>query len=136
MNRYTRQEVENIRIELQEAIDVVAAKYDSTINIGSISYSTNIKASITMSKMSENKHGKFAMTPQAQAFLQRSKRMGFRKDVLGETLMYKGDKIIIKGYNTRARKNPIQFSVNGKNYVAPEDYIKKVVFEVKPEWVL
>lgn len=136
MKRFTSLEADNMRQDMERALAEVAKKYGAVANVGNIRYGDNLSTKITFSKMSENKHGEFVMTKEAKTFLARAESLGFRKDVLGETLIYRGKAIVITGYNTRARTYPISYTENGDRYKCSEGQMKKMVFEVKPEWVL
>ena len=86
--------------------------------------------------MSENKNGVFAMTKEAKTFIQRAKSLGLSDKLLGEELHHEGKTYIITGYNTRAHKSPIQFTINGERYKSSVGYIKTIIQATRPEYFL
>ena len=62
--------------------------------------------------------------------------MGLSSDMLNESMMYKGEEHIILGYNTRARKNPIEFTKDGRNFKCGIEHMKRFVKATRPEFFL
>ena len=133
---FNKSEVQMLRIEMQEALDKVAKKYDAKVSIGRITYGLQVDTKITIAKTSTDEYGEFTLTKEAQALKTRLPRMGLRADVLNEPFVYKGDKIIIKGYNTRARSYPIEYTKGTKNYKCSVEHMKRMVKENRPELFL
>jgi len=136
MKRFTKPQVRSMRTEMEEALNLIAAKYNSTAKVGSISFGLQMTTKITFSQKTENEHGEYSLTKEAQKLLGMLEGMGLKKDVLNEPFTYLGDKIRILGYNTRAPKYPIQFEKNGQAYKCGVSKMKEMVKENRPELFL
>jgi len=134
--RFKKSEIAMLRIEMQEALDKVAKKHNAKVNIDRITFGLEAATKITISRVSTDEYGEFTLTKEAQELKNRLPRMGLRADVLNEPFVYKGDKIIIKGYNTRARRYPIEYTIGTKNYKCSVEYMKKMVKDNRPELFL
>ena len=134
--RYTETQVEQIRVELTEAMNKVLAKYDSKVNIGSITYGETLSAKFTAARTSENEHGEYTNTKEAIEFKRRAKGLGLKENVLNEKCHYKGDVYVVQGYKSRSRKYPIMFRKNGDPYVASVEFMKTFVRAERPELFL
>ena len=136
MKRYTKIQIKSMRKEMEEALNLIAAKYNSTAKVGNISFGLQMEARITFSQKTVNEHGEYSLTKGAQELLLRLEGMGLRKDVLNEPFTYLGDKIKILGYNTRAPKYPIEFEKNGRGFKCGVSFMKTMVKENRPELFL
>lgn len=137
MTRFTKAEVQKLRKELNEAMNAVAEKYGARANIGNISFGIDVSAKFNISRISENEHGEYVHSKEAQAFLNRAEsEFGLKKDVLNEPCKYKGKTYVITGYNTRAKRYPIEITENGKPMKAGIGFMKTFVRAERPELFL
>jgi hypothetical protein len=136
MKRFTKSQVKEMRTEMEKALNLIAAKYNSTAKVGSISFGLQMTTKITFSQKTKNEHGEYSLTKEAQKLLGMLEGMGLKKDVLNEPFTYLGDKIRILGYNTRAPKYPIQFEQNGQAYKCSVSRMKDMVKTEHPEYFL
>jgi len=133
---FTKTEVEQMRIEMTEAMNKVAKKYGAVASFGGIRYGLEVTSKVTISKKTEDQYGEFTLTKAAKTLKDRLPVMGLKADVLNEPFTFKGDTIVIKGYNTRARAYPIEYTKNGRNYKCSVSYMKDMVIENRPELFL
>ena len=136
MRNFTKTNAQMMRIEVAEALQAIEKKYNSKLAIGNIRYGQSLTIALTFSKMDENEHGTFINTPKATEFMRRASSMGLSEDMLNEPMMYNGELRVITGYNTRARRYPIEYTSNGKGYKCSVDHMKKFVKETRPEFFL
>ena len=139
---FTRTETKKMRTEIENALEIIAKKYGYATKVGNIKFGNVIEAKITVSKMASNSHGTYANTPEAQAFLERAERMGLAKDCLNEKYTFKGETLKITGYNSRAKKYPINYSKidNQGNVIqrmkCSEYHLKDIIRANRPEFFL
>lgn len=135
--KFDKAQVKSMRDDINNALFELEEKYNVKLKVGTINFdSDTVEAKISFAKMSENQNGKFAMTKEAKEFIQRAKNFGLSDKLLGEELHHKGNTYVITGYNTRASKNPIQFTVNGERYKVSIAYIKEIIQATRPEYFL
>jgi hypothetical protein len=126
--KFTLNDAKNMRKEVEEALKSIAEKYDSKIQVGKITYGTSINMNIEFSKMSTDSTGAFfALTKEAQAFLNLSYKHEIPKEALNVEFEYKNDTYKITGYVTRNSKYPLTYVMNGKRYkTSPKNFMHKV----------
>ena len=134
--KFTKTEVREIRDEMEKALEKIAKKYNATADIGRITFGSQITAKLTFSKIAEDQYGEYKLTKEAQELKRRLPQMGLREDVLNEPFIFKGETIIIKGYNTRARSYPIEYTKGSKNYKCTVDHMKTLIRDNRPELFL
>ena len=136
MANFTKLQAQRMRVEIEEALAGIEKKYNAKVKLGGIRYLDTLTVKLTFSKMSENENGAFANTKEAQAFVNRAYSIGVSPEVLGLPMRYQGDNVVITGYSTRAKKYPIKYTRNGKNYKCSESFIQNLVKETRPEFFL
>lgn len=134
--RFTKTEATAMRLEILEALKVIEKKYNCSASLGGIKYGSELGVRLTFSKMASNEHGDFVNSRAAQLFIRRAQRMGIAADVLNEELVYKGAVCVITGYNSRAKKYPIEYVTNGKAYKCSIEYMKQMIRPTRPEFFL
>jgi len=103
---FNRQNVKLLRVEMEEALKQVAERYDLGISLGSISYmEANFNVRVEVATKSED--GAVISTA-ALAFKRNSKWDGIKPEALGEKFNFKNKDYTITGWNTRAKKYPVQ----------------------------
>ena len=135
----TKTEMRELRKDLQKAMDEVLSKRNLVASIGTItSYSrtgTHVTFKTEISEMT-NQHGRVKLDLNAKALLGKLPELGMKPEVFNEPFMFKHSKIRIKGYNTRARKYPVEYTKDGENYKCSVDFMKQMVLEAHPEYFL
>ena len=136
MEKFTRQDAKAMREEIADALSKIAKKYNAEVSVGSITYGIELKTSIRFQKITENEHGDFVMTNEAQRFLDRAHEWGLSKDVLNEPCKYNGKEYRVIGYNKRAKRYPILMLENGKKMKCTVDFMLEFVRAERPELFL
>ena len=108
IKQFNRANIKGLRDEINEALSSVASKYGITISAGNCSFSGN-EANFKL-KLNTIGEGGFVITRE-------SARTNCSHLNAGDTITIQGNTYTLTGYNTRARKAPIQFKDNrGNNY--------------------
>ena len=113
-----------IRKEMQEALDLIAKKYEVNCEVGSIRYNDNsldMKISIKTGTTAESSRREWDLN---------CERYGLSKDLFGTEFTHQGQKFRISGWNQKARKNKIKFvSPNNDEarYHSSIDFIKSII---------
>ena len=136
IRKFSDEDAQVMRIEMKEALEKIAKKYNAEITVGNIRYGYNLTAKISFDKITANEHGSYTSTKESREFIDRAESIGFRSDILNEKLNYEGSEIVILGYNTRAKRYPIIFSKDGKMFNSDIGHIFSIVKKVKPEYAL
>ena len=138
MAKFNKTVAKQLRDDLNRALKEIEEKYNIQAKVGNIRFSANeLDTKIVFADVVETEEGKtVAMTKQAKEFCARARGLGLHENLLGETMRYEGKNYVITGYNTRASKNPMEFTVDGGRYKASVSYIKRVVKSARPEYIL
>ena len=134
--KFTKSQVEQIRIEITEAMNKVLNKHGAIAEIGRISYGETISSKFTIAKTAKNEHGEYINSKEAMEFKKRATSMGLKENVLNEKCHYEGNVYIVTGYKSRSRKYPITFTKNGEPFVSSVDFMKRFVRAERPELFL
>jgi hypothetical protein len=124
--RFTSQDATNIRKDIQKALKEVAEKYNAEISLGNIHYGDDLRVKLVFYKKSGNR----VLTPQLRAYKARADDMNLPLELLDETFTYEGKVYKLIGYNTRARKFPIEYTAGGQQYKCSVLYFKKLIEKV------
>ena len=136
MKDFTLTEVQKMRIEVQKALQDIAAKYDAQIEVGKIKYGSSVNMQLEFAKLTSNENGAYALTKEAQEFNSRARGLGLNKDVLGEKILHRKETYIITGYNTRRSRYPISYTKNGRSFKCTVQGMKEFVKSGRPEFFL
>lgn len=136
MKDFTLKEVQDMRAEVTRALETIAAKYNSRIEVGKIKYGASVNMALEFAKVTSNEHGEFALTKEADAFINRAKSFGLNKTVFGEKIVHNRETYVITGYNSRRSKYPISYTKNGRNFKCGIDFMKTFVKSGRPEFFL
>ncbi len=136
METFSKTDAQKMRQEIFEALAVIEKKYNAKVELSGVRYGSVLKTTLSFSKLSENEHGTFVNTPKAQEYIRRATRMGLSADTLNEPMEYQGSTHVITGYNTRAKRYPIEYTKDGQSYKCSEQFMKKFVKETRPEFFL
>ena len=134
--KFTRQEVKDIRREAEETLQKIFEKYNYQVDVGNITFGADVNMKVKIAKKATNEHGEFAYTKEAKTFIQRAKSMNLDESCINEEYNYKGKTYKILGYNTRAKRYPINITIDDKKFKCTEEQIKNVVKTVRPELFL
>jgi len=112
---FNRANIRALRVELDKAMQSISAKYGIEIETGNASFSGN---EVTF-KVKANTVGAngVAITEEAKQFELEKGIHGLGHLSVGDTIMIQGNPYILTGFNSRARKAPINFTdKSGKSY--------------------
>ena len=123
----TKETRRSINREIMDAIDVIAAKYGVSVEMGSTRFSeTEFTTKYTVAERSLTG---VALTQEAVMFNQIAEQRGW-KFRAGDKVSSSPHKVFgatIVGYNPRAHKAPILISQNGKSYKTGESFMNYAV---------
>jgi len=115
IKQFNRANIKGLRNEIDEALSSVASKYGITISAGNCSFSGN-EANFKL-KLNTIGEGGFVITRESASWDVYKSRTNCSHLNVGDTITIQGNPYTLTGYNTRARKAPIQFKDNrGNNY--------------------
>ena len=115
IKQFNRANIKGLRNEIDEALDQVAKKYGITISAGNCTFSGN-EANFKL-KLNTIGEGGTVITRESQNWDFYKSRTNCGHLNIGDTIQLQGNSYTLTGYNTRARKAPIQFKDNrGNNY--------------------
>lgn len=107
ISNFSRANIKGLRNEIDEALDQVAKKYGITISAGNCTFSGN-EANFKL-KLNTIGEGGTAITRESQMWNLYKGRTNCSHLSVGDTIQLQGNSYILTGYNTRAKKAPIQF---------------------------
>ena len=107
VQQFTRVNIKGLRNEIDEALDQVAKKYGITISAGNCTFSGN-EANFKL-KLNTIGEGGTVITRESQNWDFYKSRTNCGHLNIGDTIQLQGNSYTLTGYNTRARKAPIQF---------------------------
>ena len=104
---FNRPNIKGLRNEIDEALDRVAKRYGITISAGNCTFSGN-EANFKL-KLNTIGEGGTIITQESQNWDFYKNRTECSHLNIGDTITIQGGRYTLTGYNTRARKAPIQF---------------------------
>ena len=107
VQQFTRVNIKGLRNEIDEALDQVAKKYGITISAGNCSFSGN-EANFKL-KLNTIGEGGTVITRESQMWDLYKSRTNCSHLSIGDKITIQGNTYTLTGYNTRAKKAPIQF---------------------------
>ena len=107
IKQFNRANIKGLRNEIDEALDQVAKKYGITISAGNCTFSGN-EANFKL-KLNTIGEGGTVITRESQNWDFYKNRTQCTHLNVGDKITIQGGTYILTGYNTRARKAPIQF---------------------------
>ena len=123
VTNFDKPTIKAIRMAMDTALAKVEKDYGITISTGNARFSGNevtfkVKANTLNSTGSAN-------TKEAQMFDIYKNTVGIGHLNVGDTITLQGKSFILKGYNTRARKSPINIEdTQGRGYKCSVDMLK------------
>jgi len=118
---FDRTTVKNLRNDIDSALAALSKKYGIEISAGNATFtSSNVTYKVQAAVKSS---GGVTMTKEASDFNLYGTRLltGF---TLGQTITLQGKQYTIAGWKTRAQKNPVIVSREGKTYRVSTDMIR------------
>tara|TARA_R100001163_G_C4995134_1_gene146301 strand:+ start:78 stop:476 length:399 start_codon:yes stop_codon:yes gene_type:complete len=107
INQFNRPNIKGLRNEIDEALDRVAKKYGITISAGNCSFSGN-EANFKLKLNTKGTDGT-VITQESMNWDIYKSRTNCSHLKVGDKITIQGDTYTLTGYNSRARKAPIQF---------------------------
>ena len=107
IKQFNRTNIKGLRNEIDEALDQVAKKYGITISAGNCTFSGN-EANFKL-KLNTIGEGGTVITRESQNWDFYKNRTQCTHLNVGDKITIQGNPYTLTGYNTRARKAPIQF---------------------------
>ena len=123
VTNFDKPTIKAIRHAMDNALAQVATEYGITINTGNARFSGNevtfkVKANTTSSDGVAN-------TKEADNFELYKNQIGLGWLEVGDRILLQGKYFTLKGYNTRARKSPIQIEdAQGRGYKCSVEMVK------------
>jgi hypothetical protein len=120
---FDKPSIKAIRVSINDAMKKVEEEYGIKISAGNASFSNNevtfkLKANVIGD-------GGVVQTREAQAWDIYASQHGLSHLAVGDTIELMGKSFTISGYNTRARKSPINIvDMNGRHYKCSVEMIK------------
>ena len=112
---FNKPQIVQLRNEIDKALDRVANKYGITISAGNCSFSGN-EANFKL-KLNTIGEGGTVITRESQMWDLYKGRTQCSHLSIGDEIQLQGNTYILSGYNTRAKKAPIQFTdSSGRGY--------------------
>ena len=115
VQQFTRVNIKGLRNEIDEALDQVAKKYGITISAGNCTFSGN-EANFKLKLNTIGGNGT-PITRESQMWDLYKNRTQCSHLKVGDEIQLQGNTYTLTGYNTRAKKAPIQFTdSSGRGY--------------------
>jgi len=123
INNFDRATARVLREEMNQAFKSIEAKYGITLSAGNISFSNN-EASIKVKANTISSTGQVE-TKEARNWGVYAEYNGLGGLKVGDTIDLQGKSFTIKGWNTRARKSPVQIEdAQGRGYKCSVSMVK------------
>ena len=115
IKQFNKTKIVQLRSSIDEALDRVAKEYGITISAGNCSFSGN-EANFKLKLNTIGDNGT-VITRESQMWDLYKSRTNCGHLSIGDTIQLQGNSYILSGYNTRARKAPINFTDSrGRGY--------------------
>jgi len=123
INNFDRATARVLREEMNQAFKSIEAKYGITLSAGNISFSNN-EANIKVKANTIGDNGQVE-TKEARNWGVYAEYNGLGGLKVGDTIDLQGKSFTIKGWNTRARKSPVQIEdAQGRGYKCSVSMVK------------
>ena len=123
VTNFDKPTIKAIRMAMDNALATVEKEYGITISTGNARFSGN-EVTFKVKANTVTSTGK-AITKEAQMFDLYKHSEGLGHLSVGDTVTLQGKSFILKGYNTRARKSPIQIEdMQGRGYKCSVSMLK------------
>jgi len=124
VQQFDKQNLRAIRTAMDNALAQVAQQYGITINTGNARFSGNEVTFKVKANTVDGATGT-AITKEAQTFELVKQQEGIGHLSVGDTITLQGKDFILKGYNSRARKSPIQIEdMQGRGFKCSVNMLK------------
>ena len=124
VSNFDKPTIKAIRAAMDQALATVASEYGITINTGNARFSGNEVTFKVKANTVDGATGT-AITKEAQTFEAVKYQEGIGHLSVGDTVTLQGKAFILKGYNTRARKSPINIEdMQGRGYKCSVSMLK------------
>lgn len=124
VQQFDKQNLKAIRVAMDNALAQVAQQYGITINTGNARFSGNEVTFKVKANTVDSSTGT-AITKEAQMFELVKQQEGIGHLSVGDTITLQGKDFILKGYNSRARKSPIQIEdMQGRGFKCSVNMLK------------
>lgn len=124
VTNFDKPTIKAIRQAMDNALAQVATEYGITINTGNARFSGNEVTFKVKANTVDGATGN-AITKEAQTFELVKGQEGLGHLSVGDTVTLQGKQFILKGFNTRARKSPINIEdMQGRGYKCSVDMLK------------
>ena len=115
IKQFNKPQIVQLRSSIDKALDHVAKEYGITISAGNCSFSGN-EANFKLKLNTIGDNGT-VITRESQMWDLYKSRTNCGHLSIGDTIQLQGNSYILSGYNTRARKAPINFTDSrGRGY--------------------
>ena len=120
IKQFDKSNLQALRVEMDKALQAISNKYGITIKAGNASYSGNectFKVKLNTFAADGTVITKEAKNWDLYKKLTHGPLDGLKHLSVGDTITISGNTYILSGWNTRARKAPVNFTdLNGKGY--------------------
>ena len=124
VTNFDKPTIKAIRQAMDNALAQVASEYGISINTGNARFSGNEVTFKVKANTVDGATGT-AITKEAQMFELVKHQEGINHLSVGDTITLQGKDFILRGYNTRARKSPIQIEdMQGRGYKCSVQMLK------------
>ena len=124
VTNFDKPTIKAIRQAMDSALAQVATEYGITINTGNARFSGNEVTFKVKANTVDGATG-HAITKEAQMFELVKGQEGIGHLSVGDQVILQGQSFILKGYNTRARKSPINIEdMQGRGYKCSVNMLK------------
>ena len=124
VTNFDKPTIKAIRMAMDQALATVASEYGITINTGNARFSGNEVTFKVKANTVDGATGN-AITKEAQMFELVKHQEGIGHLSVGDTVILQGKQFILKGFNTRARKSPINIEdMQGRGYKCSVQMLK------------
>ena len=124
VTQFDKPTIKAIRMAMDQALATVASEYGITINTGNARFSGHEVTFKVQANTVDGATGT-AITKEASMFDVYKHSAGIGHLNVGDTITLQGQSFILKGYNTRARKSPIQIvDMQGRGYKCSVSMLK------------
>ena len=123
VTNFDKPTIKAIRMAMDQALATVASEYGITINTGNARFSGN-EVTFKVKANTQSTDGQ-VNTKEADNFELYKNSIGLGWLAVGDQILLQGKYFTLKGYNTRARKSPIQIEdSNGRGYKCSVEMVK------------